>query len=127
MPIWMVCQRGGCAPALPRCERMAYDDSDQRLRGRKLQAARLRIWAKDPHCAKCRQYVEYPGGFELDHIRAVSTSTDKKAINADANLQILCIHVDEQGSKTGCHVDKTARDLGQRARVAIGIDGWPEG
>lgn len=105
---------------------MAYDNNDGRLRGRKLQTARLRIWSKDPHCAKCRGLVEFPGGFELDHIRAVSKTADRAKINADENLQILCIHVDEQGNKTGCHMDKTAQDLGLRTKVAIGIDGWPE-
>lgn len=106
---------------------MAYDNNDGRLRGRKLQAARLRIWSKDPHCAECRRFVEFPGGFELDHIKAVSATADKSKINADINLQILCVHVDEQGNKTGCHMDKTAKDLGLRTKVAIGIDGWPEG
>ena len=106
---------------------MSYDNADGRLRGRKLQATRLRLWAKNPHCAKCKEFVEYPGGFELDHIRAISTAADKSKINADSNLQILCIHVDRCGIKTGCHMDKTARDLGLRTKVTIGVDGWPQG
>lgn len=105
---------------------MAFDNNDGRLRGRKLQVARLRIWAKDPHCAKCRAYVEFPSGFELDHKQALSTAVDKTKVNADTNLQVLCIHRDEQGNKTGCHVDKTARDMGHRVKAAISIDGWPE-
>lgn len=106
---------------------MTYDNSDGRLRGRRLQATRLRIWAKDPHCAMCREFVEYPGGFELDHIRAVSTLVDKTKMNADENLQILCIHLGPQGLKSGCHIGKTARDLGHHIKVAVGEDGWPRG
>lgn len=106
---------------------MTYDNADGRLRGRKLQATRLRIWAKDPHCAMCREFVEYPSGFELDHIRAVSSSVDKAKMNADENLQILCVQLDQQGQKSGCHMEKTARDLGHRVKVQVGADGWPQG
>lgn len=91
---------------------MAYDNSDGRLRGRKLQATRLRIWSADPHCAACRKLVEYPSGFELDHKAAIS----KGGTNNDDNLQVLCAE---------CHVDKTARDMGHREKVEIGLDGWP--
>ena len=62
---------------------MEYDNNDGRLRGRKLQAARLRIWSADPHCARCRKLVAYPHGFELyrpdNYERPVSTTeTDVK-------------------------------------------------
>lgn len=101
---------------------MAYDNADGRLRGRKLQAARLRIWSADPHCARCGKLVDYPRGFELDHIKAVSTSADKTKINADDNLQVLCVEV-KDGIKTGCHVDKTAEDLGYAERVEFDANG----
>ena len=75
---------------------MAYDNTDGRLRGRKLQAARLRIWSADPHCARCRKLVAYPHGFELDHIKALHKDG---STNDDDNLQVLC---------HPCHAEKTA-------------------
>lgn len=101
---------------------MAYDNTDGRLRGRKLQAARLRIWSADPHCARCGRLVDYPRGFELDHIKAVSTSADKASINADENLQVLCVEL-KGGIKTGCHIDKTAEDLGYVKRAEFDSSG----
>ena len=95
---------------------MAYDNADGRLRGRKLQATRLRIWAKDPHCAMCRKLVAFPRGFELDHIKALHTAEDGVDINDDSNLQVLCVELDVQGNKTGCHVTKTAKDMGYDER-----------
>lgn len=92
-----------------------YDNKDGRLRGRKLVATRLRIWAQHPYCAMCGGLVEYPKGFELDHKQAVSLSGG----NEDENLQVLCC------GPGGCHEKKTAQDLGTRVAVRIGIDGFP--
>lgn len=102
---------------------MAYDNNDGRLRGRKLQAARLRIWSNDPHCARCGKLVAYPHGFELDHIQAISTAADKTDINADDKLQVLCVERTQDGVKTGCHVDKTAEDLGYAKRAQFDASG----
>ena len=96
-----------------------YDNTDGRLRGRKLQATRLRIWTNDPHCAICRKLVAYPNGFELDHKQAVSKGVD----NDDDNLQVLCVQVDQHGNKTGCHVDKTAQDCGYREHATFDASG----
>lgn len=102
---------------------MAYDNNDGRLRGRKLQAARLRIWtASGGLCARCRKLMAYPGGFELDHIKALSATADKADINSDDNLQVLCIEV-KDGVKTGCHVDKTAEDMGYAKRAQFDASG----
>lgn len=98
---------------------MAYDNSDGRLIGRKLQAARLRIWAQDPHCAMCRKLVAYPRGFELDHKQALF----KEGSNDDDNMQVLCVERTQDGVKTGCHVDKTAEDLGYAKRAAFDSNG----
>lgn len=89
---------------------MAYDNSDGRLRGRKLQAARLRIWAQDPHCAMCRKLVAYPRGFELDHKQALF----KEGSNDDDNMQVLC---------HPCHAEKTAKDMGHTERAKFDASG----
>lgn len=102
---------------------MAYDNTDGRLRGRKLQATRLRIWAASGGlCARCRRLTAYPDGFELDHIEAVSTTANKEEMNDDANLQVLCIEM-RDGVKTGCHVDKTAEDMGYAKRAKFDSNG----
>lgn len=102
---------------------MAYDNNDGRLRGRKLQAARLRIWAASGGlCARCRKLMPYPDGFELDHIEAVSTTANKEEMNDDTNLQVLCIEI-RDGVKTGCHVDKTAEDMGYAKRAQFDSNG----
>ena len=90
---------------------MAYDNADGRLRGRKLQAARLRIWSADPHCARCRKLVAYPHGFELDHIMALHKDG---STNDDDNMQVLC---------PACHASKTAQDCGYRERAAFDAQG----
>jgi len=91
------------------------DKTEGRITGRRLQAARLRIWSRDPHCAMCRKLVEYPAGFELDH----RVPLFKQGTNDDDNLQILCVGVN------GCHSKKTASDLGYRFRPMVGLDGYP--
>lgn len=91
------------------------DNSDGRLRGRKLQETRLRIWAKDPCCAMCRRLTEYPSGFDLDH----KIPLFKQGSNDDGNLQVLCKGPD------GCHDKKTRTDLGIKSVATIGIDGFP--
>ncbi|MFY3461231.1 HNH endonuclease, partial [Achromobacter xylosoxidans] len=82
--------------------------SAKRMTGRKLQDRRLRIWSTNPHCAHCGVLTVYPHGFELDHrvpLHAGGSDTD-------GNCQILCVAVDAQGRKAGCHELKTRVDLG---------------
>lgn len=97
-----------------------FDNTDGRLRGRKLQARRLRKWvAAQGCCAKCGSLTVYadprvdPQGFHLDHIKALVNKGD----DTDENSQVLCLP---------CHEAKTRRDLGQKETVQIGVDGWPE-
>ena len=90
---------------------MRYTTED-RLRGRKLQQTRVRLWAASPHCKRCRKHTKYPDGFELDHKLPVHKGGD----SSDKNLQILCIE---------CHKAKTAEDMGTTYKVPIGLDGWP--
>lgn len=76
----------------------APSKSDQRMAGRKLQARRLRIWSKDPHCVDCKELTSYPHGFELDHeVALVNGGTD-----TDDNCRVRCLR---------CHEAKTRRDL----------------
>ena len=82
-----------------------YDNTDGRLRGRSLQARRLRVWTKDPHCQHCKKLVDYPDGFHLDHIVMV----DKAGENLDDKaVQVLC---------PPCHDKKTITDMGYRERL----------
>jgi 5-methylcytosine-specific restriction endonuclease McrA len=79
--------------------------SEQRMAGRKLQARRLRVWSASPHCAECGKLTDYPNGFDLDH----KVALDNGGQDTDENCQVLCNGPD------GCHVRKTARDMGYRS------------
>ena len=98
---------------------MAFDNNDGRLRGRKLQATRLRIWSNYPYCAMCNKLVAYPQGFELDHKQSI----ENNGSNDDDNLQVLCIELGESGTKTGCHISKTAKDRGYKQRATFDKQG----
>jgi 5-methylcytosine-specific restriction endonuclease McrA len=81
--------------------------SQNRMTGRALQARRLRVWTKNPHCAHCGRLTSYPGGFELDHIEALVNG----GADTDDNCQVLCIEAGD--ASAGCHAAKTRRDLGR--------------
>ena len=93
---------------------MTYDKTPGRMRGRKLQERRLRVWKDNPCCARCGVLTNYPDGFQLDH----KVPLFKGGPDTDANCQVLCL-------RNGCHEEKTAQDLGNRVRQAIGEDGFP--
>ena len=88
-------------------------DIKRTLTGGKLQKTRLRLWTADPHCAACGRLVDYPRGFELDHLTPVSLGGSDE----DTNLQILC--VDDIDPEQGCHAKKTRQEdkdrLGDRS------------
>lgn len=86
--------------------RKAMTTREVRTAGRSLQARRMRIWSRDPHCAMCGRLVAYPHGFELDHKVPLFQGGE----DTDANCQILCVGYDEAGRKVGCHAEKTARE-----------------
>ena len=58
---------------------------------------RLKLWTQDPHCQSCRELVDYPWGFELDHIVPLSQGGP----DTEGNSQVLCID---------CHKAKSAAE-----------------
>jgi 5-methylcytosine-specific restriction protein A len=87
-----------------------YRTSEKRITGRALQERRLNIWKRKPYCASCGRLVEYPHGFELDHIVALTNGGK----DIESNCQVLCVdYVVKAGeySKVGCHASKTKEDL----------------
>lgn len=96
-----------------------FDNTDGRLRGRALQARRLRKWTEaEGLCAICQTLTEFadprsdPKGFHLDHIAHLDKSKD----DSEENTQVLC---------EPCHKAKTLKDLNLREKQKIGVDGWP--
>lgn len=81
--------------------------ADRRIVGTTLQNRRFKAWKANPHCAACGEFVQYPDGFELDHIVPLYKGGPDEA----ENCQILCKYVDTDGVKHGCHADKTKEDL----------------
>lgn len=80
--------------------------SDLRMAGRALQDRRMRMWSRDPCCAKCGQLTDIAKGaamgFELDH----KVRLDQGGPDTDENCQVLCVWW-QDGLKRGCHAEKT--------------------
>ena len=94
-----------------------FDNTDGRLRGRKLQARRLRKWTEACGlCANCSRLTHYadprvdPQGFHLDHIAMLEKSKD----DSEENTQVLC---------APCHDKKTMLDMGFKERVEFDASG----
>ena len=87
-------------------------NTEQRIRGHKLQRIRRGHLSEQPLCVACYSKGQIKAATELDHIVALMNGGS----NEPSNLQGLC---------TECHKVKTAADKGHRARVTIGVDGWP--
>lgn len=68
----------------------------------------------NPLCVDCKAIGRVTAGQEVDHIVPLF----KGGADDPSNYQTLC---------KACHDEKTRRDLGQRVRPRIGIDGWPVG
>lgn len=92
-----------------------YDDHDGRLRGRGLQARRMRLWAKAAgRCAMCHCLTgiakDSMHPFNLDH----RVPLYKGGEDIEDNLQLLCVP---------CHDKKTQTDMGNSERVAFSKEG----
>ena len=83
-----------------------------RLRGRAGQEARRRRADQHPLCVACLAQGLVTPTVEIDHVLALKDG----GTDTDDNVQGLC---------AGCHAAKTARDMGYRQRIEIGLDGWP--
>lgn len=90
-------------PTLRMLDSRRQSSVGERMTGRRLQARRLRLWSRDPHCASCGRVTQFPDGFELDHKVPLFLGGQ----DADENCQIMCIWYDEAGNKRGCHVEKS--------------------
>lgn len=73
----------------------------KRMSGRALQEKRRKKWQEDPYCAGCGRLLDFPNGFDMDHIVPLY----KGGTHDDSNLQLLCNGPD------GCHEAKTREDL----------------
>lgn len=84
----------------------------ERVRGRKLQRIRDRLFRANPLCVMCTARGMDTVAVELDHVVALANG----GTNEESNYQCLC---------AVCHAEKTAIDLGYRRKPVIGLDGWP--
>lgn len=73
---------------------------------------RLKLWTEDPHCKGCGVLTDYPWGFELDHIVPLSEGGP----DTEENSQVLCVWLDDEGKKQGCHVEKTRAEAARGSR-----------
>lgn len=86
--------------------RMVPTPSEQRLRGNAGKARRWRLWQGDPYCAACKRLLDWPAGFEADHVVPLSLGGEDR----DENMQLLCVWFETDGTKRGCHAEKTATE-----------------
>lgn len=70
----------------------------RRITGSQRQKRRFNLWIENPHCAHCGRLVDYPDGFELDHVIPLF----KGGKDIIENCQVLCIE---------CHRKKTKEEL----------------
>jgi len=88
----------------------------ERIRGRKLQRIREQHFRLHPLCVKCQEKGRVRAATQLDHKVALVNGGKDFDEDEGRNRQGLC---------DDCHDEKTRQDLGHRARVTIGADGWP--
>ena len=86
----------------------------KRISGERWQKIRSTFLRSNPLCVACQDAGRITAATELDHKLALING----GADEPGNYQALCHE---------CHAAKTRIDLGQKARPAIGIDGWPIG
>ena len=84
----------------------------KRITGRRLQRIRKQVFGEQPICVACKAKGRVTVATQVDHIVALVNGGE----DDHDNRQALCEE---------CHEAKTRRDLGQRERPRIGLDGWP--
>ena len=89
-----------------------WDDSSQRLRGRRAVVQRRRRLDAEPLCRDCKAKGKVTPSTVPDHIIPLSHGGS----DDDSNIRCLC---------EACHQDRTAEQFGYRKRQTIGEDGWP--
>lgn len=95
---------------LGAAQRLAPTPSENRIAGAQNQRRRWRLWQADPHCAMCGRLMDWPYGCEADHI----VRLDEGGADDVSNLWLLCVWWDVDGSKQGCHAEKTAFETAAR-------------
>lgn len=86
--------------------------TNQRIRGRKLQTIRRRLFDGQPLCVQCQAKGRVSLATERDHIVPIF----RGGLDTPDNTQALC---------AACHETKT-RSEGSR-KLVFGVDGWPIG
>jgi 5-methylcytosine-specific restriction protein A len=95
---------------LGSAQRVAPTPSENRIAGAQNQRRRWRLWQANPHCAMCGRLMDWPYGCEADHV----VRLDEGGRDTEANLWLLCVWWERDGSKQGCHADKTAEEVSRR-------------
>lgn len=82
------------------------------MRGRRLQAARKRLFQSEPLCRMCKAKGIVTPAVHRDHVQALF----KHGHDSDDNVQPLC---------EPCHAEKSRAERGCKPLVKIGLDGYP--
>lgn len=96
-------------------------ESPNRLRGRRWDAIRKRILARDPICRECLRkgtVNRYSVSTIVDHIVPLFEGGS----NDDSNLEGQC---QQHGKEKTARESARARGIKYRERSAVGVDGWP--
>ena len=95
---------------------MTYLRTPTRIRGRKLQRIRTQMMWDNPLCSgpdsQCEKAGRIRAWTQVDHIKPLG----RDGLDVPSNRQGLCEE---------CHKLKTIKDMGYKAKQAIGLDGYP--
>jgi 5-methylcytosine-specific restriction enzyme A len=83
----------------------------KRIRGRKLQRIRRDAFKRQPLCVECLKRGRVMPAEELDHMIPLC----KGGSDTAENRQALCV---------ACHATKTRKDLGQRPKYRVNLQGY---